>query len=41
MVDVRMETTGEGATLKVIRAGILRTARPIMQGQVFVPTSKL
>lgn len=41
MVDVRMDTKGEGATLQVTRAGILRTARPIMQGQVFVPKSKL
>ncbi len=37
MVDVRMETAGAGPTLQVIKAGILRTARPIMQGQVFVP----
>jgi 4-oxalomesaconate tautomerase len=37
MVDVRMDTSGSGADLKVSRAGILRTCRPIMQGQVFVP----
>lgn len=37
MVDVRMQTHGAGADLKVDRAGILRTCRPIMQGQVFVP----
>ncbi len=37
MVDVRMDTRGAGPTLQVLRAGILRTARPIMQGQVFVP----
>lgn len=41
MVDVRMETEGYGPTMKVIRAGILRTTRPIMQGSVFVPTAKL
>ncbi len=41
MVDVRMDTEGSGATMKVHRAGILRTARPIMQGQVFVPKAKL
>ena len=37
MVDVRMATSGSGPDLKVDRAGILRTCRPIMQGQVFVP----
>ena len=37
MVDVRMQTDGAGRGLQVIRAGILRTTRPIMQGQVFVP----
>jgi 2-methylaconitate cis-trans-isomerase PrpF len=41
MVDVRMVTEGAGPTLNVIKAGILRTARPIMQGQVFVPSWKL
>ncbi len=41
MVDVRMETDGAGPTLNVIRAGILRTARPIMQGSVFVPNWKV
>ncbi len=41
MVDVRMETAGEGASLQVIRAGVLRTARPIMRGEVFVPEARL
>lgn len=41
MVDVRMEIEGAGAAMKVHKAGILRTARPIMQGRVFVPKSKL
>ena len=40
-VEVRLETAGAGAAMKVIRAGILRTARPIMQGTVFVPESVL
>jgi 4-oxalomesaconate tautomerase len=40
MVDVRMETTGAGPTLQVYKAGILRTTRPIMQGNVFVPNAK-
>lgn len=35
--DVRMQTEGAGPTLQVIRAGVLRTARPIMRGEVFVP----
>jgi 2-methylaconitate cis-trans-isomerase PrpF len=37
MVDVRLETSGEGSDLQVVRAGILRTCRPIMKGEVFVP----
>lgn len=36
-VDVRLETTGSGADLQVVRAGLLRTCRPIMKGEVFVP----
>ncbi len=41
MVDVRMQTEGEGAGLKVIRAGVMRTTRPIMRGEVFVPKARL
>lgn len=41
MVDVRMDTTMEGTTLLVTRAGILRTARLIMRGEVFVPRTVL
>lgn len=37
MVDVRLETSGEGGNLQVVRAGILRTCRPIMKGEVFIP----
>ena len=36
MVDVRLETKGTGPTMDVV-AGILRTARPIMRGEVLVP----
>ncbi|HTH97260.1 MAG TPA: 4-oxalomesaconate tautomerase, partial [Stellaceae bacterium] len=36
-VTLRMETTGSGPDLQVIRAGTMRTTRPIMQGTVFVP----
>jgi 4-oxalomesaconate tautomerase len=35
-VDVRLQTSGEGAGMEVV-AGTLRTARPIMKGSVFVP----
>lgn len=41
MVDVRMETSGSGPSMQVGRAGILRTCRPIMQGQVLVPRARL
>ena len=36
MVDVRLETKGKGADMEVV-AGTLRTARPIMKGEVLVP----
>ena len=39
-VDVRLETKGKGADLDVI-AGTLRTARPIMKGEVLVPRKVL
>ncbi len=35
-VDVRLQTTGHGAGMDVV-AGTLRTARPIMRGEVLVP----
>ena len=35
-VDVRLATTGKGANMDVV-AGTLRTARPIMRGEVLVP----
>jgi len=35
-VDVRLQTTGKGADMEVV-AGTLRTARPIMRGEVLVP----
>jgi hypothetical protein len=38
MVDIRLETKGSGMDLDVV-CGVLRTARPIMQGQVLVPRS--
>ncbi|MBT6095708.1 MAG: 4-oxalomesaconate tautomerase [Rhodospirillaceae bacterium] len=36
-IEVRIETSGEGASTDVVRAGILRTARLIMRGEVMVP----
>lgn len=38
-IDVQLETSGVGAELQVLRAGVMRTARKIMDGQVFVPAS--
>ncbi len=38
LVDVVLETKGEGAGMDVV-AGTLRTARPIMKGEVLVPAS--
>jgi 4-oxalomesaconate tautomerase len=35
-VDVRLQTTGVGAAMDVV-AGTMRTARPIMRGEVLVP----
>lgn len=35
-VDVRLETRGKGGDMEVV-AGTLRTARPIMRGEVLVP----
>ena len=40
MVDIRLETKGSGASMDVV-CGALRTARPIMTGQVLVPRSVL
>jgi 4-oxalomesaconate tautomerase len=36
-INLRLEIAGRGAELQVLRAGVMRTARPIMQGNVFVP----
>lgn len=38
MVDIRLETKGSGMNLDVV-CGVLRTARPIMRGEVLVPKS--
>ena len=35
-VDVRLQTSGKGSDMEVV-AGTLRTARPIMRGEVLVP----
>ena len=38
-IDVRLETEGGGEGLRVRRVGIVRTARKILDGRVFVPES--
>lgn len=40
MLDIRLETKGTGPTMDVV-CGVLRTARPIMRGEVLVPRSVL
>ncbi len=39
VIDVRLETAGHGAKLEVLHAGVMRTARKIMDGRLFVPAS--
>jgi 2-methylaconitate cis-trans-isomerase PrpF len=36
-IDVRLETRGEGADLQVVGAGLVRTTRKLMSGEVYVP----
>jgi 4-oxalomesaconate tautomerase len=36
-IDVRLETSGHGPGLQVLSAGVVRTARKLMSGEVFVP----
>lgn len=36
-LDVRLETEGGGDAMRVLRAGVVRTARKLFSGQVFVP----
>ena len=36
-LDAALEVDGEGAALEVRRAGIVRTARKLMEGNVFIP----
>ena len=40
VLDLRLETEGSGPTMKAI-VGTVRTARPIMRGEVLVPSSAL
>ena len=37
-VEVRLETKGSGPDVEVVRAGILRTSRLIMRGEILVPS---
>lgn len=39
MIEIELETTGSGPEIDVRRAGTVRTARKIMDGRLFVPTS--
>jgi 2-methylaconitate cis-trans-isomerase PrpF len=39
VLEIRLALKGRGADMKVERAGILRTARKIMTGEVYVPES--
>ena len=36
-IDVELETLGNGAETQIVQAGVVSTARKIMDGQVFVP----
>jgi 4-oxalomesaconate tautomerase len=38
-VDVEVEVAGDGSTISVRRAALLRTARLLMRGEVFVPAA--
>ena len=38
-VDIQLETTGEGVNTQVVSGGVIRTCRPIMRGDVYVPLS--
>jgi 4-oxalomesaconate tautomerase len=38
-IDVALETAGNGENLDVLRAGVVRTARKIMDGRLFVPAA--
>lgn len=40
-LDVRLATRGMGADMEVISGGVIRTARKLMAGEVFVPASVL
>jgi 4-oxalomesaconate tautomerase len=36
-IDVVLETEGQGAAMQIVRAGLVRTARKLMAGEVYVP----
>lgn len=40
-VTLHLESEGEGPNVRILRAGTMRTARPIMQGLAFVPVRAL
>ncbi len=37
VLEVALTTTGKGETMDVVSAGVIRTARKLMQGEVYVP----
>ncbi len=37
VIEIKLEIEGSGADMQVLRAGLVRTARKIMDGQVFIP----
>lgn len=41
LIDVALKTRGGGANMEIISGGVIRTARKLMQGDVFVPSHLL
>ena len=39
LIDIELETSGTGVKMTVLRAAVVRTARKIMDGQLFVSAS--
>jgi 2-methylaconitate cis-trans-isomerase PrpF len=41
LLDVALKTKGSGANLEVISGGVIRTARKLMAGEIYVPVDLL
>ena len=39
-IDVRLRTEGQGPLMQVVSAGLIRTAKKLMAGEVFVPAGR-